>query len=207
MGGKANIGGKVTDASQLDNLDGKKNLIEAANKRRTIRVEIGLVKRLIEIAARIPKSNGKWLGEKGNSIWRPNENYTPTNPKTNPDKLTWKEISEKYNVKEIKFVNNEPDFSPISKGTVDIEDFSLDRDDNFAAADEELAKKRGCTRAEVTRWRKQHKYTWHEKSNCKTLEKVPTVVHGNVPHSGGIAIKKKEIKKKEIKKKREGECK
>lgn len=34
---------------------------------------------------------------------------------------------------------------------------------------------------------KENKYTWHEKSDCKTMQKVPTEVHGNVRHEGGIS--------------------
>jgi len=30
-------------------------------------------------------------------------------------------------------------------------------------------------------------HTWHERSDCKTMDKVPTEVHGNIRHSGGIS--------------------
>ena len=35
------------------------------------------------------------------------------------------------------------------------------------------------------------KYTWHECVSCKTMMKVPTEIHGNVPHAGGISEAKK----------------
>ena len=31
------------------------------------------------------------------------------------------------------------------------------------------------------------KCTWHECANCKTMMKVPTEIHGNIIHSGGIS--------------------
>ena len=35
------------------------------------------------------------------------------------------------------------------------------------------------------------KYTWHECKDCEILLKVPTEIHGNVPHAGGISEVKK----------------
>ena len=46
---------------------------------------------------------------------------------------------------------------------------------------------RGCTKEEVRQWRAENNYTWHERSDCKTMDKVPREVHGNVAHSGGIS--------------------
>ena len=139
----------------------------------------------------LPKNNGKWSGKEGNSEWVPDPEFIPKNPKSNPEQLSWRQISEKYVVSRIAFIDEQPDFSPISKGTVEIEDFSSERDDNFDSADEKLAKERGCSKADVKRWRKKNKYTWHERKDCKTMDKVPTNVHGNVPHSGGISESKK----------------
>lgn len=55
----------------------------------------------------------------------------------------------------------------------------------FDQADEKLADQRGCTPEEVAKWREENKYTWHECKDCKTMQKVPTEVHGNISHSGG----------------------
>ena len=136
----------------------------------------------------LPRTHGKWSGERGNSNWIPKGDFVPVNKKTNPGSLKWSEIFKLYNINNIKFKNNYPDFSFISKGTVKVKDFCEDRDDNFDSADEMLALNRGCTKADVRRWRKQNKYTWHEREDCKTMDKVPALVHGNIPHSGGISI-------------------
>ena len=44
-----------------------------------------------------------------------------------------------------------------------------------------------CTADDVTLWREKNKYTWHEEVDCKTMKKVPSVIHGNMSHNGGIA--------------------
>ena len=80
-----------------------------------------------------------------------------------------------------------PDFSEISKGRVEIDDFSDNRRKNFVQADERLAEQKGCQPSEVRQWRMDNKYTWHEDADCKTMLKVPSEVHGNIPHDGGIS--------------------
>lgn len=137
----------------------------------------------------IPKSNGFWSGMAGNSKWIPDDDFIPLNPKTNPNNLSWKQIKSKYGINEIPFHNGEPDFTKVSKGKVVISNFTEIRRANFMQADIELAKKKKCSWQDVQKWREKNKYTWHECSDCKTLMKVPTVLHGNVVHTGGISAK------------------
>jgi hypothetical protein len=139
----------------------------------------------------LPKSGGEWSDERGDSKWMPDLDGIPE--RSNPDGLTWKQILEKYNIDGIKFNAGEPDFSEISKGTVEIEDFSLDRDKNFTHADEAEAGNRGCSPEDVKDWRRKNNYTWHECRDCRTMEKVPSEVHNNIAHAGGISEMKKEI--------------
>jgi hypothetical protein len=138
----------------------------------------------------IEDRGGRWSGERGNSKWLPDKNEVPKNPLTNPNGKTWGEILSKYGVDGIVFKDGEPDFSPVSKGTVKIDNFTENRygkGGNFDQACEKLAKQRGCTKEEVKEWMKENKYTWHERSDCKTMDKVPTEIHGNISHSGGIS--------------------
>jgi hypothetical protein len=152
-------------------------------------------------SSHLPKSNGKWSGKKGNSAWIPDKDFVPANKKSNPNKLSWKQISQKFNgVDRVNFTNNKPEFSNLAKGKVEIENFGTNRygkDGNFIKADTALAKQRGCTPQEVGAWRKDNIYTWHEADDCKTMYKVPNEIHGNVPHKGGISKAKK--LKREIK--------
>ena len=98
-----------------------------------------------------------------------------------------KEIFDQYGIDGIDFEDGEPDFSPISKGEVQIDEFSGNRPDNFDQADMKLAEQKGCTPEEVEKWRKENKYTWHECKDMCTMQKVPSIIHINVPHRGGVS--------------------
>lgn len=63
----------------------------------------------------------------------------------------------------------------------------------YTKADIELAEEKGCSPREVAQWRKENHYTWHECKDMKTMQKVPSVVHNNIPHSGGISEAKKAV--------------
>lgn len=133
----------------------------------------------------IDGNGGRYEGERGDSPWIPDDDDVPT--RYNPDKLTWGEIKDKYGFDKIPFHEGEPDFSEIAKGQVEIDDFSDNRRKNFMQADEALALKRGCTPEEVKKWREENGYTWHECKDCKTMQKVPSEVHANISHTGGIS--------------------
>nr|WP_315098398.1 HNH endonuclease [uncultured Fretibacterium sp.] len=142
-----------------------------------------------ELVKNCPRENGKWESERGDSIWKPDPDYVPQ--KANPEGKPWRDILDKHDIDGITFKDGEPDFSEISKGTVEIEDFSDSRSDNFDKADIALAEQRGCSPEEVADWRKENGYTWHECKDMKTMQKVPCEVHNNIPHSGGISEAKK----------------
>ena len=138
-----------------------------------------------DVAKNCPVENGQWEGDRGNSKWIPNGDYVPQ--KKNPEQKAWSEILEEFGIDGINFVDGEPDFKDISKGDVEIEPFSTNRDDNFDKADIELAKQKGCSPEEVAKWRKENGYTWHECKDMKTMQKVPSIIHNNVSHRGGIS--------------------
>ncbi len=138
----------------------------------------------------IDGNNGRWDGERGDSNWYPDSDYIPK--RSNPEDKTWKGIFDKHGIDYIPFKDGEPGFSEISKGTVEIEQFSDNRTDNFDKADIELAKQKGTTPVEVAKWRKENGYTWHECKDMKTMQKVPSEIHNNIAHSGGISEIKKE---------------
>ncbi|MDR1531374.1 MAG: HNH endonuclease [Clostridiales bacterium] len=140
---------------------------------------------------RLPKEHGKWTGEHGDSKWVPDKDIIPLSQ--NPEGQTWDEILKGHNIDGVPFTNGEADFSEISRGTVEIDDFTDDRQKNFAQADIKLAGQRGRAPEEVREWRKENGYTWHECKDMRTVQLVPAEVHNNVPHTGGIA----EIKRKE----------
>ncbi len=142
-----------------------------------------------DIYKHCPMENGKWTDDRGNSEWIPESKYIPQ--KTNPENKTWEEILKEYVITGIMFKDGEPDFSEIIKGEVCIDSFSERRSDNFDKADISLSMHNNCTPEEIRQWRKNNGYTWHECRDMKTMQLVPSVVHNNLPHSGGIAQVKK----------------
>lgn len=152
----------------------------------------------------LPQNDGHWTGKKGDSTWIPDGDVKPEcktpNNRENPDDLTWEEILDKYEIEGIVFKDEFPDFTPISAGEVTIDNFTEDRRKNFEQADETLAKKWTIEKKDDKEWsaedtkeyRKENNYTWHEHQDCKTMQLVPTEVHNNIPHSGGISEIKKQ---------------
>lgn len=138
----------------------------------------------------IEGNGGNRDGERGNSNWILNKEYVPQ--KYNPDGMTFGEILDKFNIENQKILFKEgyPDFSGISKGEVQIDEFTSSRADNFTQADEKLSKQWEISPEDVATWRKENRYTWHECEDCKTMQLVPSEIHGNVNHFGGVSIAK-----------------
>lgn len=149
------------------------------------------------INKRIPKSEGTWTGEPGNSTWVPDKDAVPK--VYNPDEKTWGQILEENEIGGIDFNDGEPDFSTVAEETVEIDDYSEDRSDNYDAADEALADKWNAeakdgktdwTKEDIAKYREDNKLSWHECADMKTMQLVPREIHLNVPHEGGISMAK-----------------
>ena len=164
---------------------------ESINSERFIMILDKSIVKLCDVSKNCPTENGVWQGERGNSKWCPDIDYVPL--KSNPEGKTWGQILKMFGIDGINFKDGEPDFSSISKGTVEIEGFSEDRSENFDKADIQQAKKYGCTPEEVKKWRNENGYTWHECKDMGTMQKVPSIVHNNIPHRGGISEVKKGV--------------
>ena len=144
----------------------------------------------------LPRDGGEWSGEIGDSIWLPNRDEIPKRPPNN--EKTWGEILDENGVEGIEFKDGEPDFSKVSEATVEIQDFTVDRNANFTQADEKLADQwtseskdgKTWTPQDVKEYRKENNLSWHERSDMKTLDLVSQEIHGNIPHSGGISALK-----------------
>ncbi|MBE6325872.1 MAG: hypothetical protein E7077_02230 [Bacteroidales bacterium] len=162
----------------------------------------------------LPKTNGIWedKSKRGECMWYPglpDDTSIETKPsKTNPEGLTWKQVKDKYDFEGVEFKNKEPNFRPFSRGHVILKEgqYTSKRKKNFKMADKQMAnqlndayeKKHGekrnplYTRNDVKKWRVENGYTWHEERNCQDLQKIPSIINNNIPHSGGIAAKKVE---------------
>lgn len=151
----------------------------------------------------LPKSDGGWTGEPGNSTWIPDPDYVPQ--KGNPEGKTWGEILDEYSIDGIPFNDGEPDFSGVAEAEVQVDEIGPDRDENFAKADETLAEQwtkeqkdgHDWTAEDVRNYRKENHLTWHECGDRTTMQLVPAEVHSNVPHSGGVSAAKAETGKSE----------
>ena len=96
-------------------------------------------------------------------------------------------------VDRISYKNAIPDFSEYSIGEVKI-NMTNSRTSNFNQADELLAdywskikyNGKSWTPREVSTFRSNNGYTWHEMNNMKTIQLVPTEVNGTFGHLGGV---------------------
>lgn len=149
--------------------------------------DVGEIRQAIKNSP-IEGNNGHWEKERGDRVWIPDDAYVPQ--KNNPENMTWLEIKEEYDIDGIPFKDGDMDLKEVSLGTVKIDEITTDRSDNFDNADIVLAKEKGCAPEDVANWRKEHQYTWHEKADGTTMQKVPRIIHNNVPHSGGVAAAK-----------------
>jgi len=179
---------KITEGMD-DGKSPESKFLEVGNGESTIQHESTL----------LPKNGGKWDGEAGDSVWHPDLDKIPKN--LNPEQLDWGKIQENHELNGVPFKDGYPVFSEIAESTVTIDDFSSDRDINFAQADragaEQWSKieKDGQTdwkASEVNAYRKENNLTWHECEDMKTMELVPSEVHGNIPHQGGVSAFKKQ---------------
>ncbi|MEZ7647053.1 HNH endonuclease [Streptococcus constellatus] len=125
-----------------------------------------------------PINNGSWTGNRGES------KFISESDEVN-------DVLKHYDIDGIEYKDGIPDFSPVSEGEICYPDMSIDRNKNFKVADELLAKQLEVPRKEITKLRKQGKFTWHELNDMKTMQLVPSIVNSKFGHLGGVA----EIKK------------
>lgn len=141
------------------------------------------------------RGDGTWSGEPGQS------EFTPNDAKA-------KEALENKGVNSIKYdKNGEPDFHPVSEGTVKIENMTADRysyfDENgvrhvgnFEKADIKMAEQWNAeckegrsdwTSRDVKEWVKDNHLTRHECLDKETVEYVDYDTHKECKHFGGVA--------------------
>ena len=126
---------------------------------------------------RTPKNNGEWTGERGESKFISN------------DEEANKFLKEKGK-SGIEYTDAIPDFSEMSKGTVEINNMTSQRrgkGNNFWQANEKLAQLRGCKPEDVAYWMDSHGYVWHECNDMKTMQKIPFAINARFSHLGGVA--------------------
>lgn len=136
------------------------------------------VKCATEIIKRLPKNNGKWIGEAGEGVWK--------STKSAVNKITKGEG--------VPFKNGYPDFSKWSKGRMKFKDLDGTAKD-FDKVYERVAKQKGLkNKTQGKKYLKDNGLTPHHHQDGKTIELIPTALHKNVPHSGGASKLRKGIR-------------
>lgn len=123
-----------------------------------------------------PKNNGEWTGERGES------KFISDNEDVNAL------LSEK-GLDGIEYSDAIPDFSEMSKGTVEIDNMTAQRrgkGNNFDQANIKLAEAKGCEPSDVARWMDKNNYVWHECNDMKTMQKIPFDINDKFGHLGGV---------------------
>lgn len=139
---------------------------------------------------------GSWDGPRGDSIFRPNEDT--------PEGRACAERLKESCVDGIKYINGEPDFSPVSVATVRIGKMTEFRENaknvvgNFNKADVKCAEMFNIEKRDGrTDWTPRdiynmrhdeaHPLTWHERCDTHTMDLVPREIHSQCKHSGGVS--------------------
>lgn len=133
------------------------------------------------------RSKGEWVGTPGDSIFIPKKGEA-------------QEALKKFKQDGIVYKDGEPDFRKVSEATVKIKDMTSDRPYNFRQADEACAKQWNDNKRDnrtdwiprdVNKWRKENRYSWHERLDMKTMDLVQRDVHEECKHYGGVSECKK----------------
>jgi hypothetical protein len=142
----------------------------------------------VELSAgtgRLPRSEGGWDGEPGNSPW------VSSNP----------EVYRITGGEPVDYVHGEPVLRPYAEEQVVLTAMTGGDTADFGAA------RRGLMRQYPGRWRNvthveawEHggtpdllgsslaeQHTWHHEPDVETMSLVPTALHGNLPHTGGAS--------------------
>lgn len=128
---------------------------------------------------------GTWDGERGESDFRPSNSEAL-------DKMR------ALGVDAIPYKDGMVDFREVAKDSVEIGmvDRRLGKGGNFEKCDTALADKwnkegfngkTDWTPRDIAEWRKDNRYTWHERNDMKTCDLVPTDIHEACCHLGGVA--------------------
>ena len=126
---------------------------------------------------------GEWTEVRGESEFIPNDEEV-------------KDILGKHDKESISYRDAIPDFSEVASSTVEIDDMTENRADNFRQCDEKCAeqwnreKRDGRTdwsSRDVKEWRQENGYSWHERNDMKTCDLVPTKVNDYFGHLGGVS--------------------
>jgi RHS repeat-associated protein len=126
---------------------------------------------------RLPRSKGKWSdpSKPGESDWH-------------SDKKPVKDVTGGCG---IPFKHGRPDFSKWSKGELKFKKGVLDGTDaDFYKVYQAIGKQKGISKTAAKKWLSQEGLTPHHLDD-RTIQLIPTDLHGNVPHTGSASDMRK----------------
>ena len=179
----------------LDEISSESNFIEFDERMDLSQEILSVVDQNVQPLI-LPKANGEWSGEPGNSEFVMDDDYVPSGRGVNLEKLTMAEIKEKYGFDGVNYENKEPDFSPfvdLDIGTISLEEFSEERTGKggtYNLANEKAVEELGVSKKEIRKMIKERGLTWHECDDRKTVMPIPTEINAAFKHSGGISVEK-----------------
>jgi hypothetical protein len=95
----------------------------------------------------------------------------------------------------VPYIGGKPDMSALSMGTVQIENFSSERqgsEGNFKKAEVKFGEKMGMSANQfAANIMGKHESTLHERIDTKTIDLMSRYIHHNLEHEGGIAEQKR----------------
>lgn len=121
--------------------------------------------------------------------------WDPSKSGLNKDKVA--EIEKVTGGKPVQWKDGNPDFSDytlkargadgkVVDASVEIKlDPTGNREADFIEARKQMAERLG-----TERYKEPNGWTWHHKEDGTTMELVPSGLHNNVPHSGGVSVAK-----------------
>jgi RHS repeat-associated protein len=121
--------------------------------------------------SRLPRSDGYWDGEPGNSNWFSNKS----------------EVKNITGGEGVPFKDGHADFSKWSQGNFEFDNLT-GHDTDFDLVHGRLKEDFGLkSKAEAKRLMRRLGVTAHHHQDMKTIQLIPTDLHGNVPHEGGAS--------------------
>lgn len=124
---------------------------------------------------RLPRTKGRWTGERGESIW----------------KSDIPEVNEITEGKGIEFRNGYPDFSEWSLDEYVVDGLTGNNTKDFSLVYEKMLTNKDYdfkNVQDVKNFLQDNRITLHHHEDGKTIQLIFTDLHGNIPHQGGAAI-------------------
>lgn len=143
---------------------------------------------------RIPSSHGHWSGTPGNSKWYPDADHTFNGGATGA------QLKARYGLVYVTYNDFEPDFMPYADRTIGaIHLSSIPRSrqgtgGSYDRASKAAMQKLNLSSASLAKYMNEHRLTWHECGDGRTIIAIPTEINSAFPHTGAIGLKQSYIR-------------